>query len=119
MVKLGGISVTGYCIKFKTLKDINIERRQVSARRSSAVHDQPQVLRVASPTSIASPTSCADAHPPGTTFSVNDTVGRRTAEKGFVEGGVIQDGEFATDIGGGVSQFATTTFNAALRRSTS
>ena len=52
--------------------------------------------------------------PPGTTFSVNDTVGRRTAEKGFVEGGVIQDGEFATDIGGGVSQFATTTFNAAF-----
>jgi vancomycin resistance protein YoaR len=52
--------------------------------------------------------------PPGTTFSVNDTVGRRTTEKGFVEGGVIQDGEFSTDIGGGVSQFATTTFNAAF-----
>ena len=52
--------------------------------------------------------------PPGATFSVNDTVGRRTVEKGFVEGGVIQDGEFATDIGGGVSQFGTTTFNAAF-----
>jgi vancomycin resistance protein YoaR len=52
--------------------------------------------------------------PPGTTFSVNDTVGRRTTEKGFVEGGVIQDGEFSTDIGGGVSQFATTLFNAAF-----
>lgn len=52
--------------------------------------------------------------PPGATFSVNDTVGRRTVEKGFVEGGVIQDGEFSTDIGGGVSQFATTLFNAAF-----
>lgn len=52
--------------------------------------------------------------PPGTTFSVNEAVGRRTTEKGFVEGGVIQDGEFATDIGGGVSQFATTLFNAAF-----
>ena len=52
--------------------------------------------------------------PPNSTFSVNDTVGRRTVEKGFVEGGVIQDGEFATDIGGGVSQFATTLFNAAF-----
>lgn len=52
--------------------------------------------------------------PPAATFSVNDTVGKRTAAKGFVEGGVIQDGEFATDIGGGVSQFATTTFNAAF-----
>jgi len=52
--------------------------------------------------------------PPGGTFSVNDTVGRRTTEKGFVEGGVIQDGEFSTDIGGGVSQYATTLFNAAF-----
>ena len=52
--------------------------------------------------------------PPGGMFSVNDTVGRRTTEKGFVEGGVIQDGEFTTDIGGGVSQFATTLFNAAF-----
>jgi vancomycin resistance protein YoaR len=52
--------------------------------------------------------------PPGGTFSVNDTVGRRTVEKGFVEGGVIQDGEFSTDIGGGVSQYATTLFNAAF-----
>lgn len=51
---------------------------------------------------------------PGETFSVNDTVGRRTRDKGFVEGGVIQDGEFTTDIGGGVSQYATTLFNAAF-----
>jgi vancomycin resistance protein YoaR len=52
--------------------------------------------------------------PPGATFSVNDTVGRRTVEKGFVEGGVIINGEFGTDIGGGVSQYATTLFNAAF-----
>jgi vancomycin resistance protein YoaR len=52
--------------------------------------------------------------PPGGTFSVNDTVGRRTREKGFVEGGVIQNGEFTTDTGGGVSQYATTLFNAAF-----
>lgn len=52
--------------------------------------------------------------PPGTTFSVNQTVGPRTVEKGFAEGGVIIDGEFTTDIGGGVSQFATTLFNAAF-----
>ncbi len=51
---------------------------------------------------------------PGATFSVNDSVGRRTREKGFAEGGVIVDGEFTTDIGGGVSQYATTLFNAAF-----
>lgn len=51
---------------------------------------------------------------PGETFSVNDYVGRRTVEKGFVSAGVIYDGEFTDDVGGGVSQFATTLFNAAL-----
>ena len=51
---------------------------------------------------------------PGRTFSVNDTVGRRTAEKGFVSAGVIEEGRFTDDIGGGISQFATTLFNAAF-----
>jgi vancomycin resistance protein YoaR len=50
---------------------------------------------------------------PGATFSVNDFVGRRTEEKGFVGGGAIFDGEFVEQVGGGVSQFATTMFNAA------
>lgn len=52
--------------------------------------------------------------PPGETFSVNDFVGRRTIENGFTSAGVIYNGEFSEDVGGGVSQFATTLFNAAL-----
>ena len=51
---------------------------------------------------------------PGKTFSVNRTVGRRTADKGFVSAPVIEDGKFAESIGGGISQFATTLFNAAF-----
>ena len=51
---------------------------------------------------------------PGTTFSVNEFVGRRTIEKGFATDGVIYDGVLTQDVGGGVSQFATTLFNAAL-----
>jgi vancomycin resistance protein YoaR len=51
---------------------------------------------------------------PGTTFSVNDHVGERTAAKGFVEGGFINEGVLTTAIGGGVSQFGTTLFNAAF-----
>lgn len=51
---------------------------------------------------------------PGTTFSVNDFVGRRTREKGFVPAGVIENGVFGEGVGGGVSQFATTLFNAAF-----
>lgn len=51
---------------------------------------------------------------PGETFSLNDTVGERTAENGFTTGFIISDGIFKEDLGGGVSQMATTTFNAAF-----
>jgi hypothetical protein len=50
---------------------------------------------------------------PGASFSINDHVGRRTAENGFVSAGAISNGEHVDEIGGGISQFATTTFNAA------
>ena len=49
---------------------------------------------------------------PGDTFSLNDTVGERTAENGFTKGFIISNGVFKEDFGGGVSQMATTTFNA-------
>jgi vancomycin resistance protein YoaR len=50
---------------------------------------------------------------PGETFSMNDVVGERTLEKGFVVAGAIRDGKHVDEVGGGVSQFATTSFNAA------
>ncbi|CAB4746793.1 unannotated protein [freshwater metagenome] len=49
---------------------------------------------------------------PGETFSMNDIVGERTRENGFTEGFVIADGILREDLGGGVSQLATTLFNA-------
>ncbi|MDN5896417.1 MAG: VanW family protein [Nocardioides sp.] len=49
---------------------------------------------------------------PGETFSLNDTVGERTAENGFTQGFIIAGGVFKEDFGGGVSQMATTLFNA-------
>lgn len=45
---------------------------------------------------------------------MNDFVGERTREKGFVSAGTIQQGHFKDDVGGGISQFATTLFNAAF-----
>lgn len=49
---------------------------------------------------------------PGEEFSLNGIVGERTAENGFTEGYVISNGILKRDLGGGVSQMATTTFNA-------
>ena len=52
--------------------------------------------------------------PPGERFSLNDHVGRRTVEDGFVEAGTLVRGELVDTIGGGVSQFATTFYNAVF-----
>ena len=52
---------------------------------------------------------------PGETFSINEYVGRRTIANGFVTAPIIGPGnKFSNDTGGGVSQFATTAFNAAF-----
>lgn len=51
---------------------------------------------------------------PGGEFSVNEYVGRRTTEKGYVPAKMILGGELVDDVGGGVSQFATTFYNAVF-----
>ena len=50
---------------------------------------------------------------PGDTFSFNAAVGERTEERGFRPAPVIVGGEYEEGVGGGVSQVATTVFNAA------
>jgi vancomycin resistance protein YoaR len=49
---------------------------------------------------------------PGQTVSVNALVGPRTTKNGFVPAPTIEEGEIVDSVGGGVSQFATTFFNA-------
>jgi vancomycin resistance protein YoaR len=49
---------------------------------------------------------------PGETFSVNQVVGQRSVKNGFHLAPSIEDGEMVDTVGGGVSQFATTLFNA-------
>ena len=51
---------------------------------------------------------------PDEIWSLNKTVGERTTKNGFVRGFIIRDGQFVEDLGGGVSQSATTTYNAAF-----
>lgn len=51
--------------------------------------------------------------PPGGSFSLNGIAGERTREKGYVPAPFIADGRLVPSVGGGVSQFATTIYNAA------
>jgi vancomycin resistance protein YoaR len=52
--------------------------------------------------------------PAGHVFSLNDTVGPRTLNRGFDYAPVILDGVLMQGVGGGVCQFATTLFNAVF-----
>jgi vancomycin resistance protein YoaR len=56
---------------------------------------------------------------PGETFSINEKVGQRTEAKGYVRDAAIINGEVyccdsPVNVGGGVSQFGTTFFNAVF-----
>jgi len=51
---------------------------------------------------------------PGARFSLNEAAGPRTEAKGYVEAPFIADGKIKPSIGGGVSQFSTTLYNAAF-----
>ncbi len=50
---------------------------------------------------------------PGEQFSLNGVAGRRTRSKGYVPAPFIADGKIVPSVGGGVSQFSTTLYNAA------
>jgi vancomycin resistance protein YoaR len=73
----------------------------------AGTYDRIQNLRRA--TALIDGTTVA----PGQTFSFNRVVGPRTAKRGFREAPTIVDGEYKDELGGGVSQVATTVFNAA------
>ncbi|WKD58260.1 Vancomycin B-type resistance protein VanW [Corynebacterium capitovis DSM 44611] len=50
---------------------------------------------------------------PGETFSLNGYTGPRGTAQGYIESGIILDGHSDTAVGGGISQFATTLYNAS------
>lgn len=50
---------------------------------------------------------------PGDMFSLNGHTGPRGLPQGYVESGIIQDGRPQKSVGGGISQFATTIYNAS------
>ena len=49
---------------------------------------------------------------PGETFSFNDYTGPRGAAQGYIESGIIEAGRPGKAVGGGISQLATTLYNA-------
>jgi len=52
---------------------------------------------------------------PGESFSFNESVGERTAQRGFMEAPVIVGFAIDSGLGGGICQVSTTLYNAILR----
>lgn len=51
---------------------------------------------------------------PGDTFDFNQTIGPRTAEKGYQEANAIVNGKLVPQLGGGICQIGTTIFNTVF-----
>ncbi|MET9068061.1 VanW family protein [Streptosporangium sandarakinum] len=51
---------------------------------------------------------------PGETFSLNGVIGQRDTARGFVPAPMIQNGRLIDSVGGGISQFVTTMYNAVF-----
>ncbi|MBB4664251.1 VanW family protein [Conexibacter arvalis] len=71
---------------------------------------QPRVTNIRTMAATVDGTRVA----PGERFSLNGVVGERTRAKGYVPAPFIADGRLVPSVGGGVSQFATTIYNAAF-----
>ncbi len=52
---------------------------------------------------------------PGETFSFNETLGKRTADKGYKQAPAVSGGAHTMQIGGGICQVATTLFNSVAK----
>ena len=84
----------------------------------SCCGDQQNLNRIQNIQRIAEETDGALVMP-GETFSLNEHVGQRTIEDGYARAGaiigdVVQCCDHPANIGGGVSQFATTLYNAVF-----
>jgi vancomycin resistance protein YoaR len=71
---------------------------------------QPRVTNIRRAARILDGTVIA----PGERFSLNEALGERTAARGFVPAPQINAGRLEEAVGGGVSQIATTVFNAGF-----
>ncbi len=85
-------------------------REQVSTFTTKFVAGQPRVVNIRT---MAESLRGAVVLPEQT-FSLNGHVGQRTHAKGYVDAPGIEDGKIKNSPGGGVSQVATTLFNAVF-----
>jgi vancomycin resistance protein YoaR len=85
-------------------------KEEVGAFTTPYEAGQPRVTNIRRASEILNGTII----PPGGTLSLNRVLGKRTTDRGFVAAPMVADGLLVDAVGGGVSQLATTLFNAAF-----
>jgi vancomycin resistance protein YoaR len=85
-------------------------KRQVSSFTTNHPAGQPRVHNIHLAADILNNTVVE----PGKTFSLNELLGPRTPEKGYVKAPILVEDGFGEDYGGGISQLTTTLFNAVF-----
>jgi vancomycin resistance protein YoaR len=83
---------------------------QVSSFTTNYIAGEPRVHNI----HLAADTLNNTVVEPSQTFSLNDKLGPRTPEKGYVSAPIILEDGFGEDYGGGISQLTTTLFNAVF-----
>ncbi len=94
----------------KKAKTLGIKERLSTYSTTFSSGDKPRVNNIRQLAEGLDGTLIA----PGKEFSLNGTIGERTAAKGYQAAGAIVDGEMVDQLGGGICQVNTTLFNAAL-----
>ena len=85
-------------------------RDQISSFTTAYPAGEPRVTNIQRAAAVLDGTIV----PAGGTFSMNEALGERTTEKGYVPAPTIYDGRLVASVGGGISQVATTLYNAAF-----
>jgi len=83
---------------------------QVSSFTTNYMSGQPRVHNIHLAADVLSNTVVE----PGMTFALNDKLGPRTPQKGYVKAPIILEDGFGEDYGGGISQLTTTLYNAVF-----
>jgi vancomycin resistance protein YoaR len=85
-------------------------RERVSGFTTEYAPGEPRVVNIRRAAELLDGTIV----PAGGTFSLNSALGERTTERGFVPAPQISGGRLTDSVGGGISQVATTLYNAAF-----
>lgn len=100
------VKTTATSVSDRAAKQIN---HLIGTFTTAYVAGQPRVTNIQRMAKTVDGTVIA----PGAQFSLNRITGERTKAKGYVEAPFIADNKIEPSIGGGVSQFSTTMYNAA------